>query len=227
MEVLEKIEKALNVKIVAVEEVSGRSFPLFDLLNMRGIKLALIKNPLFVVIEGEDVYEKRIEGNFVVVETDKGYLLARYTGEPNIDALRQDSQGAEEPEVSSPAEEVEKEEEETNKEDGEENEEQEDGGDPVKEIAAKLPAWADGAVVVKKNENVVALPIKKSAKKEGAYYASVTWKPLDVRGAEDLVNHIITKSGKAVKANVYVGDRYINIFTSPSRPRRHYSGRRR
>jgi len=231
MEVLEKIEKALNVKVVAVEEVRGRCFPLFDLTNMHGIKLALIKNPLFVVIEGDDVYEKRIEGNFIVVETDKGYLLAKYAGEPNIEALRT---GAEEPgetdeEVSHEQEFEETSQIEEEKEDGEEGyEEQKDEGegDPVKEIVAKLPAWADGAVVVKKDNDVVALPIKRSTKKEGAYYASVAWKSLDVRGIEDLLNHIITKSGKAIRANVYIGDKYINIFEGSSRGG-YYSGRRR
>jgi len=222
---IEKIEKTLGIKVENVEEIRGRSFPLFDMINMRGIKLALIKNPLFLVIEGEDVYEKRIEGNFVVVETDNGYLLARYTGEPNIDALRQDSQGAEEPEAPPPAEEVEEADEEDEKD---KEHETNDGGDPVKEILKKLPSWSDGAVVVRKDGDVVVLPIKRSAKKEGAYYAAVSWKPLDVRNVEDLVSHIVTKSGKTIKANVYIGDKYINIFTSsPSRPRRHYSGRRR
>jgi hypothetical protein len=240
MEVLEKIEKVLNVKIENVEEVRGRSFPLFDLLSMRGIKLALIKNPLFLVIEGDDVYEKRVEGNFIVVETDRGYLLARYTGEPNIEALRDtDSQNTEETdkEVEPEEKEVEtqnEEDEKTNEEGGEDGQdgEQKFGGDPVKEILEKLPKWADGAVITKKGGDMVALPIKRSTKKENAYYASVSWRPLEVSGIEELMNHVITKDGKVVKSNVYVGDKYINIFTGsrPSnRPRRggYYPGRRR
>jgi hypothetical protein len=84
-------------------------------------------------------------------------------------------------------------------------------------------------VVLKKEGNVVAMPIKRSTKKEGAYYASVSWKPLDIRSnIEDLVNHIIMKNGRTAKANIYVGDKYVNIFVGQNRPRGRgrYSGRR-
>lgn len=230
MEVLEKVEKILNVKIEDVEEIGGRCFPLFDTINIRGIKLALIKNPSFVVVD-DDVYEKRVEGSFIVVETDKGYILAKYVGEPNIEALRNV--------VPEEVKEAEPEEKEADEED--EDEEgggggqdggQESGGDPVKEILENLPKWADGAVVVKMGGDVVVLPIKRSTKKEDAYYASVSWRPLEVGGVESLVNHVITKDGKAVKSNVYIGDKYINAFMgsrSSNRPRRgnRYSGRRR
>jgi hypothetical protein len=233
MEVLKKIEEVLNVKIIEnVEKVRGKSFPLFDTVNLHGIKLALIKNPLFVVIGDDDVYEKRIEGNFIVVETDDGYILARYTGEPNIEALRNADTEEEKVEHGNEEEvgiENGKDEEQESGGKGGQDEEQ-DGDDPVKEILEKLPNWADGAVVVKKSGNVIVLPIKKSAKKDDAYYASVSWKPLTSSGAEDLVNHVITKDGKTLKANVYVGDKYINIFVgarSSNRPRRYYSGRRR
>jgi hypothetical protein len=85
-------------------------------------------------------------------------------------------------------------------------------------------------VIVRKEGKVVAVPIKRSAKKEGTYYASVSWKPLDIRGnIENLVNHIITKKGKSIRTNIYIGDKYINIFVGQSRPRgkNRYSGRRR
>jgi hypothetical protein len=227
---IEKIEKTLGIKIENVEEVK-RSFPLFDLIKMDGIKLSLIKNPLFLVIEDEDVYEKRIEGNFIVIETDRGYLLAKYSGEPNIELLRNAKETEELEETDKEtaheqeAEEVNQIEEE--KEVGEENYEEqrdEEESDPVKEIVEKLPVWADGAVVVKKDRSIVAMPIKKSTKKEGAYYASTTWKPLDVQPSENMVNHIITKNGKTIRVNVYHGDRYINIFIRSSRG--HYSRRR-
>ncbi len=240
MEVLEKVERILNVKIEDVEEVQGKCFPLFDTVNIRGIKLALIKNPSFVVIDNDDVYEKRIEGNFVVVELDNGFVLAKYIGEPNIEALRATAVEEEKPEQV--AEGAEREEEVQNEEDEEadsnEDEEQKPEEDedrssvnPVEEILEKLPKWADGAAVIEKGGDVVVLPIKKSTKREGAYYASLAWKPLDVGGVEDLVNHVVMKSGKTIKTNIYVGDKYVNIFMpgSQSRPRRggHYSGRRR
>ena len=226
MEVLKKIEEVLKVKVESVEEVKGKTFPLFDTVSIRGIKLALIKNPLFVVIDDNDVYEKRVEGNFIVVETDNGYILARYTGEPNIEALR-NPDSPEEPDKEAEPEEKEAEaqgeEDEENGEEGGEDDEEE-SGDSIKEILEKMPRWADGAVVIKKDGGVAVLPIKRSTKKDG-YYASVSWRPLDVRLDENLINHIITKNGKTLKANVYVGDKYINIFVG--RPRRYYSGRRR
>ena len=238
MEVLKKIEEVLKVKVESVEEVKGKTFPLFDTVSIRGIKLALIKNPLFVVIDDNDVYEKRVEGNFIVVETDNGYILARYTGEPNIEALRDADfvhWATEEEEVEhgneeEVGEENGKDEEQESGGEGGQDEEQ-DGDDPVKEILKKLPDWADGAVVVKKSGDVIVLPIKKSTKKDG-YYASVSWRPLDVQLNESFINHIVTKNGKTLKANVYVGDKYINIFAGPRssnspRKRGGYSGRRR
>ncbi len=242
MEVLEKVERILNVKIEDVEEVQGRYFPLFDTVNIRGIKLALIKNPLFVVIEGDDVYEKRIEGNFVVVEKEDGFILARYVGVPNIEALR--ATAVEEEKQEQVAEGAEQEEEEAQNEEEDEEADSSEGGEqkpeedegrsgvnPVEEILEKLPKWADGAAVIKKGGDVVVLPIKKSTKREGAYYASLAWKHLDVSGVEDLASHIVMKNGKTVKANMYIGDKYVNIFMpgSQSRPGRRggYSGRRR
>ena len=227
MDVKELIEKTLNVKVVNLEEVKGKSFPLFDMVKVRGVKLALIKDPMFVVIEGEDVYEKKVEGNFVIAEMNGKYVIASYAGEPNIEALRgTDSQSAEE-EAEEEAGQMEE-----GAGGGEDREEPKDegGDDPVKEVVEKIPSWADGAVIVRKEGNVVAMPIKRSAKKEGAYYASVSWKPLDIRGdIEDLVNRIIMKSGRTAKANIYVGDKYINIFVGQNRPRGRgrYSGWRR
>jgi len=238
MEVLKKIEEILNVKIEKMEEMKGKSFPLFDMItNVQGVKLALIKDPAFVVIEGEDVYEKKLEGNFVIAEVNGKYIVAKYVGEPNIEALR-NTDSPEEPEEDKEAEPEEKEvetqseeNEENGKEGGEDDEEQE-SGDPIKEILEKMPKWADGAAVIKKDDGVAVLPIKKSTKKENAYYSSVTWKPLNISGVESLINHVITKDGKAIKGNVYVGDKYINIFVdtrSSNRPRGrgYYSGRRR
>jgi hypothetical protein len=239
MEVLEKIEKILNIKIENIKEVKGRSFPLFDTVNVHGIKLALVKNPLFVVIEDDDVYEKRIEGDFVVVEKEDGFILAEYVGTPNIEVLRVAAAEKEEPEQI--AGEVEQEAEtqgegsgeaDSNEDEVQKSEEDEgrSGVNPVEEILEKLPKWADGAVIVEKSGNIVVLPIKKSTKREGAYYASASWKPLDTSGVEELVNCVVTKNGQVAEANVYVGDRYINIFIrgSQSRPRRRgrYSGRR-
>ena len=227
MDVKELIEKTLNVKVVNLEEVKGKSFPLFDMVKVQGVKLALIKDPTFVVIEGEDVYERRVEGNFVIAEVNGKYVIASYAGEPNIEVLRgADSQIAEE-EAEEEADQIEEE-----AGDGEVREEPKDEGedDPIKEVAEKIPSWADGAVIVRKEGKVAAVPIKRSAKKEGTYYASVSWKPLDIRGSiENLVNHIITKNGRTVKANIYIGDKYINIFVGQSRPRGRgrYSGRRR
>jgi len=239
MEVLKKIEEVLNVKIENIEKVQGKSFPLFDTVNLHGIRLALIKNPLFVVIGDDDVYEKRIEGNFIVVETDDGYILAKYTGEPNIEALRVETEKEEPEQVAEEQEEVEAQGEEVEEVDSSEDreeqrpEEGEDGGsNPVEEILEKMPKWADGVAVIKKDGGVAVLPIKKSTKKENAYYSSVTWKPLNISGVESLINHVITKDGKAIKSNVYIGDKYINIFVdtrSSNRPRGRggYSGRRR
>jgi hypothetical protein len=234
MEVLKKIEKVLNVKIENIEKVQGRSFPLFDTVNLHGIKLALIKNPLFVVIGDDDVYEKRIEGNFIVVETDNGYILAKYTGEPNIEALRVETEKEEPEQVAEEQEEVEmqgeEDEEVDNSGDREEQKPEEDeggGSSPVEEILEKMPKWADGVVVIKKDGSIAVLPIKRSTKKDG-YYASVSWRPLDIQLDESLINHVITKNGM-FKANIYVGDKYINIFVgsrSSNRPRRYYSGRR-
>jgi len=239
MEVLKKIEEVLNVKIEKMEEMKGKSFPLFDMItNVQGVKLALIKDPAFVVIEGEDVYEKKLEGNFVIAEVNGKYIVAKYVGEPNIEALR-NTDSPEEPEEDKEVEPEERWAEAQGEEDGvideeggKDGEEQESGGDPIKEILEKMPKWADGAAVIKKDGNVVVLPIKKSTKKENAYYSSVTWKPLNISGVESLINHVITKDGKAIKSNVYIGDKYINIFVdtrSSNRPRGMggYSGRRR
>jgi hypothetical protein len=100
MDVKELIEKTLNVKVVNLEEVKEKSFPLFDMVKVQGVKLALIKDPTFVVIEGEDVYERKVEGNFVIAEVNGKYVIASYTGEPNIEVLRdadsQNEEGAEE-----------------------------------------------------------------------------------------------------------------------------------
>jgi len=235
MEVLKKIEEILNVKIEKMEEMKGKSFPLFDMMTKQGVKLALIKDPAFVVIEGEDVYEKKLEGNFIIAEVNGKYIVAKYVGEPNIEALR-NTDSPEEPEEDKEAEPEEKEAEaqgEGDEENGEEGgeDDEEESGDPIKEILEKMPKWADGVAVVKKDGGVAVLPIKKSTKKDG-YYASVSWRPLDVQLDESLINHIITKNGKMFKANVYVGDKYINIFVgsrSSNRPRGRggYSGRRR
>jgi len=239
MEVLKKIEEVLNVKIEKMEEIKGKSFPLFDMItNVQGVKLALIKDPAFVVIEGEDVYEKKLEGNFVIAEVNGKYIVAKYVGEPNVEALR-NTDSPEEPEEDKEAEPEEKEaeaqgkeDEENGKEGGEDDEEQE-SGDPIKEILEKMPKWADGVVVIKKDGGIAVLPIKKSTKKENAYYSSVTWKPLNISGGvESLINHVITKDGKAIRSNVYIGDKYITVFVgtrSSNRPRErgYYSGRRR
>ncbi len=227
MEVLKKIEKMLNVKIESVEKLQGKSFPLFDVVDVHGVRLALIKNPSFVIVTRDDVYEKRIDGDFIVVETDEGYILARYSGVPNVEALRVAADAEEEEESKQVTEETEWEEVETQGEEDEEvsnNEEQEEGEDrgsnPVEEILEKLPRWADGAVVVKKDSDIVVLPIKKSTKKEDAYYASLSWRPLDVREAEELINRVVTKDGQVIEANIYVGDKYVNIFIRPSRSKK-------
>jgi len=239
MDVKETVEKMLGIKIESIEEIKERSFPLFDMVDVRGTKLTLIKDPVFLIIGGEEVYEKKIEGNFVVIETEDGrYLLAKYVGEPNVEALRSANSQATEEDVAEAHETEDEGTEETNQEEekveeeGEDNEEQggDGGDDPVKEIVEKLPKWADGAVITKKDNEIVVLPVKRSTKKEGAYYAAVSWKPLDVSNLdENMVNHVIMKNGKTVRANVYPGDRYINIFIRSSNgPRKGgYSGRRR
>jgi len=229
---LERIEKALNVKIIGIEEVRERVFPLFDLVEVGGLRVALISNPVFVVVDKEDIYEKKIEGNYIVAETANGYLLMKYAGEPDIEALRtgRHAKGAG------------KEEEELDRKDGKDGKEQMSGGDegnaavheppradPVREILEKLPKWSHGAVVIKKDGGIAVLPVKRSTKKDG-FYASVTWKPLNISGIESLINHVITKDGKIIKSDVHIGDKYINIFVgthSSNRPRRYYSGRRR
>jgi hypothetical protein len=223
---IEKIEKLLNVKIVNIDEIGGKVFPLFDLVEIQGLRLALIKNPMFVVVD-KDVYEKKAEGEYVVVQKGDKYLLMKYTGEPNVNLLRTSILSTENSNEEAEQEEDENEEqeteEETTKEDGEKRDI--DENDPVKEILRKLPKWADGAVVIER-EGVIVLPIKKSTKKDG-YYASTSWKPLDISGnIDDLVGYVITKSGK-VKANIHINDKYINIFIrrTPSRPRS-YSRRR-
>jgi hypothetical protein len=228
MDLVEKIEKMLNIKIVSIEEMKEKAYPVFDMINVHGMKLALIKDPLFVVVGDDDVYEKKIEGNFIVVEADGKHILANYSGEPNIEVLRNaGGRSSEEPEkAEEEADQIEEEAGEGGGEDYEEQNKRED--DMVKEIVEKIPAWAEGVVVVEKEDGVVVLPIKRSTKKEGAYYASTSWKPLDVRSnVEDLLNHVIMKNGKAARANIYVGDKYINIFVGSSRPRGRYSGRRR
>jgi hypothetical protein len=210
MDIEEKVEKLLNVKIVKTETVR-RAFPLFDLAEIRGIRLALIKNPSFVII-GDDVYEKRVEGEFVVVQNGDEYLLMKYEGEPNVDALRA---GVVE---ETKTEEVEQKEEEAGEQEAEEetgkeeDKERKDKKDLVEEILSRLPKWASGAVVVEKDGNIIVLPVKRSTKGEG-YYASVTWRPLDVQGAEGLLNHMVMKNRGTVKVNVRVGDKYINIYT--------------
>ena len=45
--------------------------------------------------------------------------------------------------------------------DGEQN-------DPIKEISEKMPKWAEGAAVLKKNCGMTALPIEKPIKKKDA-----------------------------------------------------------
>jgi len=217
---IERVEKLLNIKVVGFEAIKGRRvFPLFDLAEVKGIrkgiKLALIANPSFLIIDEEDVREKKVEGEFVVVQRDDDeYLLIKYAGTPNIEALREA-----ENEEAEQKEEVEKQ--------GAEEDKGGGGDDPVKEILRKLPKWSDGAVVIKKDSDVAVLPIKKSTKKDG-YYASISWRPLDIQLDESLINHIITKNGKMLKANVYVGDKYIFVGSrSSNRPRRYYSGRRR
>ncbi len=227
---IEKVEKIFNVKVVDVEEVKGRVFPLFDLVEINQMKLALIKDPIFVVVNGEDVYEMKIDGGRIIVETNNGYLILKYAGEPNIDVLRlhhlqqadkhvENADAGSMPEASEYEEEV---------EDGreEDDKEQVSGGnvDAVKEILEKLPKWADGAVVIREGSNVAVYPVKKSTKKDGAYYAATSWRPLDVRGTADLANCVITRSGKVIRTDVYINDKYINVFTKSRKtsPRRSY-----
>jgi hypothetical protein len=216
---IEKIEKILNVKIIATETIRGKVFPLFELFDLpeiKGLKLTLIKDPLFVVIDEEDIYEKRIKGAFIVVQKDNEHLLMKYEGEPNIETLRM---GVENPK----AEEVEQKEEtdedgklET-EEDGKEGGENQDG---IEEILRKLPKWSDGAVVIEKDGNIIVLPIKKS-KRGDSYYASVSWKPLNIsRSVEDLISHVVMKNGKVVEADLRIDDKYVNIFIRNSRSRR-------
>ncbi len=208
---LEKVEKLLNIKIIDIEEVKGRVFPLFDLAKVHGLRLTLIKDPTFVVVGKEDIYEKKLEGNYIVVDTNDGYIVAKYDGEPNVEALREAEKEAD-----------------AGGEDGEGSKEHESGRDDViKEILEKMPKWADGAVVIRKDGNVVVLPIKKS-KKGDSYYAAVSWKPIEVFGGIDnLVGHIITKNGKAVKADLRINDKYVNIFIhNTKRSRRNYSRQR-
>jgi hypothetical protein len=226
MDVKEVVEKVLNVKVESVEEIKERSFPLFDMVNMQGIKLALIKDPMFLIV-GDDVYEKKMEGSFIIAEANGKYYIVRYSGEPNIEALRSANSQSKEEEPQEAEETVE--EEDVVERGYEEEEEQGGEDDPAKDIVKKIPSWADGAIVLRKDNEIAVLPVKKSTKKEGAYYASTTWKPLDVQPSEDMVNHVITKNGKTIRANVYHGDRYINIFIrSSNRPRGgYYSGRRR
>jgi hypothetical protein len=212
---IERVEKLLNIKVVGFEAIKGKVFPLFDLTEVKGIRLALIANPSFLIIDEEDVHEKKVEGEFVVVQKeDDEYLLIKYTGTPNIEALREaENEEAEQKEEKQKAEE-------DKGGDGDDN-------DPVKEILRKLPKWSDGAVVIEK-DGIVVLPVKRSAKKDG-FYASATWKPLEVRDvAEELIGHLITRDGKITKASIYTGNKYLNIYTNrPRRGGRYYSRRRR
>jgi hypothetical protein len=212
---IERIEKLLGVKVVNIETMKGRVFPLFDLTEVKGIRkgirLALIANPSFLIIDEEDVREKKVEGEFVVVQKeDDEYLLIKYTGTPNIEALHE-------------AEAEQKEE--VEKQEAEEDKGGDGDDDPVKEILRKLPKWSDGAVVIEK-DGIVVLPVKRSTKKDG-FYASTTWKPLEVRGAEELIGHLITRNGKVIRVSIYTGNKYINIYTNrPRRGGKYYSGRR-
>jgi hypothetical protein len=202
----EKIEELLNIKLTDIEEVRGRVFPLFDFVEVQKLRLALIKDPIFVVVD-KDVYEKKLEGSYVVVDTNGGYIVAKYDGEPNVETLR-----VEKAEVG--------------REDGEGGEEHESGSDAIKEILEKMPKWADGTVVMRK-DGVVVLPIKKS-KKGDSYYAAVSWKPIEVSGVDDLVGHVIMRNGKVAKADLRINDKYVNIFIrrTTGYPRKSYSGRR-
>ncbi|MFZ8808414.1 MAG: hypothetical protein ACO2PN_09955 [Pyrobaculum sp.] len=224
---IEKVEKLLHVKIVSTETIKGKVFPLFDLIEIEGLKLALIENPTFVVID-KDVYEKRAGGAYVVVQKDdETYLLMKYTGDPNVERLRA---GAENPNEEAEQEEDEdrrqETEEEVVKEGGEEQGRNENN--PVKEILSKLPKWADGAVIIEREGGIVAFPIKKSKRKDGSYYAATSWRPLDISGRIDnLVDHAITRNGKVNKVNVHANDKYINIFIrNVTSNRKNYSRRR-
>ena len=200
---IEKIERLLNIKLTDVEEVRGRVFPLFDFIEVQKLRLALIKDPMFVVVD-EDVYEKKLEGNYVVFDAGNGYVVAKYNGEPNIEALREKADVGEE--------------------DGEGGKKHE-SGDAIKEILEKMPKWADGAVAVHRDGGVVVLPIKKS-KKGDSYYAAVTWKPVEVSGgADNLAGHVITKNGILKEADIRINDKYVNVFIRGTK-RRSYSGRR-
>ncbi len=228
---LEKVEKMLNVKVTSVEEIKGKVFPLFDLTEVQGVKLALIKDPMFVVIDSEEIHEKKIEGSYIVVDDGDGrYLILKYVGEPNIDVLRPFLQPAgrytenADAKPTSEASEHEDEVEVGREEDGKEQESGEDAADEVvRKILENLPKWADGAVAIREGDNVTVYPVKKSTKKDGAYYAATSWRPLDVRGTADLANCVIMRNGKTIRANVYVNDKYINVFTKRSTsPRKSY-----
>jgi hypothetical protein len=233
MELREQIERLLNVKITeVVEEIRGKTFPLFDLTETQGLKIALIKDPVFIEIDGEDVRENKIEGNYIIVEKDDGYIVMKYEGEPNVEALRSKASEAEEAEH----EEVEagESEEEVANEDGEEQKkEEEEAGDGeerskdvVKEILNRMPKWADGVVITEK-DGIIVLPVKKSVKKEGTFYASLAWKQLDIRGdLEGLLNRMIIRNGKVVAVKVYITDKYVNVYTFRPRSGGKYSRRR-
>ncbi len=218
----EKVEKLLQIKILDVETIKGKVFPLFDLVDAGGLKLALIENPTFIVIDNKDVFEKRVEGEYVVVQKDdETYLLMKYAGEPNIDMLRIGADNLDTKTEEAELREDEDAKQKTKEEVNDENVEEQGRDNAVEKILKQLPKWADGAVVVEKDGSVVVLPVKRSTKKEG-YYASTTWRPLDVHGVEELLNYLITKDGKTTKASIYVSDKYINVYTN-----RKYSKQRR
>jgi hypothetical protein len=222
MDIKEQVEKLLSVKVVEIKEVKGKVFPMFDLSNTKGLRIALIKDPVFIEINGEDIRENKMEGGYVVVEKDDGYVVMKYEGEPNVEILRLNTEKPEAEEAEDEeANEGEEQEEAISKDagDGEEQEKEDGGeeqsrdGDVVKEILNRMPKWADGVVILAtERDGIIVLPVKKSVKKEG-FYASLAWKQLDVRGVERLLNRMITRNGKILMIKAYFTDKYINVYT--------------
>jgi hypothetical protein len=222
-EIKQFVEKAFKVPVERVAVMSytasGGCRPAFSiprvdvgLYKASVTGLGVVENPTFVCsdYDSPEVEEERFEGRYIAVRVSSGLgsevWLFKPLGEPDLSVMRQlheefaTKERAKEEEIKRIIEEMKK----------KEKSKEWSANEAIEAIKAAIPSWADGAVVVVKSCyedacDYYVYPVKKSQYGD-YYYYSPNWRTLAVRIPsrilEKLVDHVILKNGKVVKAKV-------------------------
>ena len=194
---------------------------------------AVAENPVFEESHWDEAetYERKFEGKYLILMLKTGlerwdFALLRIHGEPKLDLLERLAKEEEERGMKE-KEEARRREEERRRREEEEKRKWSDPSAVAKEIASKLPDWADAAYVEQKavwgeDADVVTyvLPAKKSRRGEG-YYTSESWRAVGVdvpeRFLEPLAGKVILRDGTVVSAKRREGwGKYVELEVEPS-----------